>query len=203
MEEFCAEVTPTKVLSGDEVTEVCIYFGSKKRKRPKLDEICEEVQVRQLLRTKSSEISINPILGKLHDVECDYTCVLETKNLGVELCLLTLGTFQEEEISGFSCDFTVNIEQVDRPETRVSVTYNTYHLSGNTAIPISTKDREVLLLPNSRYTVNISCDYHMFDSYESSSFLDNEHFSINYSVSRDSTGPITCIKRIDYRTVNL
>lgn len=200
-EDFQKEVLPTKVLTKDQVVAVGIYIG-RQEIQPELTEICSEVEVRKLSHfgccVKSAVVSKVISLGNRTSYCKDLTCFLETKELGVELSSLTLCSTCYLFASHY---FTINIEPVNRPETKTSVAFTTHWLYGDAKIPVSSEERDVVLLPNSLYKISVTSNRE-FNVYPSSSMPNSDHFSIAYGVNSQGNMSYS-IKSIEYKTVNL
>lgn len=176
-DEFCEEVVPTKVLSSDEVVEVCICLGKKGQKQPELLEICDNVEKRK----QHIECSFS-----LSDYDCYSSDLvtwdrfaLSTKEFEVELSTLTLTTCVKGKNQ--VCDFTVTVDHGSGTVATVK-----YSDADNlfVEIPMSTEDQKVLLLPNEMYWITIETNVKFF-MYQVRNLCQNDHLSMQYDDDED------------------
>lgn len=206
LEVFCKEVIPTKVLSPQEVMDICMAMGLK-QKPTTLTEVCSEVEVRKGSQEVVRKVVKSSIMRKEFNLSSycyygttNYNFSVKTHTSKLELVALTVRATHYGLGNMLQFNFVVSVEQVGNPQNKTSVTFSGHNLYGDVKIPVSTEGRELLLLPNTEYKVTITCNQ-QFNGYAPATIPDTNNFSITAGTNTSGGSPCFPVKQIEYRTI--
>lgn len=210
--DFFKDVVCSRLLTGAEVIEVCLFHGNKDHK-PELNEICDITESRtkpplyKMVCSTSLDISCN--FHYLKQTVPSQNCTIRISKLKYAIELTSLSIYIYNSSNFMQGNYAVKIDQVDSdsPGYQLSVTVpslnNSYFLFQNfrtLVFPVPSNDTEdIILHPDSEYNVTLSSftPLDVFYSTVHSSSVKGSHFDVSFSAVDGKY--VSCVRHIYYK----
>lgn len=207
--DFFKDVVCSRLLTGAEVIEVCLFHGNKDHK-PELNEICDITES----RTKpplykmvcSTSLDISCKFHYLKQKKSSQKCTIRISKLKYAIELTSLSIYNSNNF--MQSNYTVKIDQVDSdsPGSQLSITVPSLNCSNffiqdfrTLVFPVPSNDTEdIILHPGSEYDVTLS-SFTPLDVYSigNSSSVKGSHFDVSFSAVDGKY--VSCVRHIYYK----
>lgn len=195
-DEFCDEVVPSGVLSGEEMGAVCTAIVTKKPQT--LKSLSNNMQVRRGGKTeyvKSRKLSVGLSGEKRFANATQGSFSLQTHELAIELTELDI------KLDTWG-DFTATLKIESAQEKTRTLTF-----TGRDSVPdkistlyVSTKSKSGVLVPNTKYTITLTYDEGFYVWLQRESRKTLQHFTLQFG-SESNGRQVSPVYEIRFRTL--